>query len=54
MMANKRENTDRRSEKDRRSGGRSNYNGPERRSQRFRRNDVNRRKKSKKQFSSVD
>jgi hypothetical protein len=47
MMADKRENTDRRSEKDRRSGGRSDYHGPERRSQRFRRSGVDRRKKKK-------
>ncbi len=45
-MADKRESTDRRTEKDRRSGGRSNYNGPERRSERFRRSGVDRRNRS--------
>jgi len=44
-MAEKRENTDRRSSKDRRSGGASVYNGPERRSKRFRRDEIKRRKK---------
>ncbi len=44
-MQDKRENPERRSGKDRRSGGRSDYIGPERRSQRFRRDEAKRRKK---------
>ena len=46
-MADKREDTDRRTGKDRRSGGSSDYNGPERRSKRFGRSGVDRRKKAK-------
>ncbi len=46
-MQDKRENIDRRTGKDRRSGGASAYNGPERRGQRFRRDEVKRRKKKK-------
>jgi len=44
-MIEKRSGTDERSGKDRRKGGSSPYNGPERRSLRFRRNDTNRRMK---------
>jgi len=44
-MIEKRSGADERSGKDRRTGGNSSYNGPERRSLRFRRSSVNRRKK---------
>jgi hypothetical protein len=44
-MVERRKSIDRRSVKDRRKGGNSPYNGPERRSLRFRRNSVDRRKK---------
>ena len=42
-MSDKREGIDRRTEKDRRSGGRPDYSGPERRSQRIRRSGGDRR-----------
>ena len=44
-MSENRSNKDRRSARDRRKGGTSSYNGPERRSLRFRRSDTDRRKK---------
>ena len=47
-MSNKRKGNDRRSVKDRRSGGTSSYNGPERRSLKYRRSEVDRRKKKNK------
>jgi hypothetical protein len=44
-MSERRTGNDRRSRKDRRKGGTSSYNGPERRSLRYRRSDTDRRKK---------
>jgi hypothetical protein len=44
-MIEERNSIDRRSARDRRKGGSSSYNGPERRSLRFRRSSVDRRKK---------
>jgi hypothetical protein len=44
-MSEERSNKDRRSIRDRRNGGTSSYNGPERRSLRYRRSDTDRRKK---------
>jgi hypothetical protein len=44
-MDEKRSGNDRRPGRDRRNGGASSYNGPERRSLKFRRNDIDRRKK---------
>ena len=44
-MDEKRSDNDRRPEIDRRKGGASSYNGPERRSLKFRRSDIDRRKK---------
>jgi hypothetical protein len=44
-MKEKRKDYKRRSGKDRRNGGASTYGGPERRSLRFRRSDLDRRKK---------
>ncbi|MFO7666315.1 MAG: hypothetical protein R6V76_06840 [Desulfobacterales bacterium] len=44
-MKEKRPEIDRRSKKDRRKGGASTYNGPERRSLKYRRSDTDRRKK---------
>ena len=44
-MSERRTGTDRRSGRDRRNGGTSSYNGPERRSLRYRRSDTERRKK---------
>jgi hypothetical protein len=44
-MDEKRSGNDRRPGRDQRNGGASSYNGPERRSLKFRRNDIDRRKK---------
>jgi len=44
-MVEKRSSNDRRPRRDRRKGGTSSYNGPERRSLKFRRSDMERRKK---------
>jgi len=44
-MSERRTGMDRRSGKDRRSYGTTSYNGPERRSLRYRRSDTDRRKK---------
>lgn len=44
-MDEKRSDNDRRSDRDQRNGGTSSYNGPERRSLKFRRGDTERRKK---------
>jgi len=44
-MSEKRSSKDRRSGRDHRKGGTSSYNGPERRSLRYRRSDTDRRKK---------
>jgi hypothetical protein len=44
-MSERRTGMDRRSGRDRRNGGTSSYNGPERRSLRYRRSDTDRRKK---------
>jgi len=44
-MDEKRVKIDRRSKKDRRKGGSSNYKGPERRGIKYQRNDTDRRKK---------
>ncbi len=44
-MVEKRSGNDRRPSRDRRNGGASSYNGPERRSLKFRRSDTERRKK---------
>jgi len=44
-MSKQRNDRNRRSGRDRRKGGTSSYNGPERRSLRYRRDEVERRKK---------
>ena len=46
-MGEERSGKDRRSEKERRSGGTSGYSGPEQRSRKYRRSDVDRRKQKR-------